>query len=165
MYRYWITSHLAGGSIPEDERDYEDLRELGFKVIVSLVEDWEYEYYTGMSCDHVKRLVERLGMKLVRKPVPDGHAPDIESMLEICNLIKELEARCCKVLVHCVGGLGRTPTVLAAYLMYSRCLDLYTALRSLQRVNPEMELTETQFNALTRLEKFLRERRGSATSS
>ncbi len=163
MLRYWVTPNVAGGSIPEDEDDYRDLQRLGIKVIISLAEDWEYEYYTGMTLDYVSELVKALGMKLVRKPVPDGHAPDVEELARLAESILVYEQRGEKVLVHCVGGIGRTPTVLAAFLMLSRGLDLYDALRVIQRVNPEISLTESQFEALEKLSRAIRARTQTRT--
>jgi len=125
---------------------------------VSLVEDWEYEYYAGMTPDYVQQLVEKLDIRLVREPVPDGSAPSIDRLFQLVRLLQEYEQREIKVYVHCVGGLGRTPTVLAAYLMFSRNLDLYTALRKIQQVNPEMTLTDSQFETLKKFEEMLRKR-------
>ena len=154
---YWVTERVAGGSIPEDRQDYEHLASLGVKVVLSLAEDWEYEYYVGMTLEEVERIVQELGMRLVREPVPDGMAPSPEKLLELARFLTELESSGIKVYVHCVGGLGRTPTVLAAFLMYSRGLDLYTALHRIQIVNPEMTLTDYQLTTLMRFMEIVKE--------
>ncbi|KAG6333939.1 hypothetical protein ID866_5150 [Astraeus odoratus] len=46
------------------------------------------------------------------------------------------------VLVHCQAGVSRSATIVTAYLMYSRKLDVSTALEMLRKVRPSVEPNE-----------------------
>ncbi len=152
---YWINSHLAGGSIPEKE-DYYKLKELNITTIVSLVEDWEYEYYTALTVEEVYEIARNLDIKIFRYPTKDGYAPDEETLLRICDIICNLIDLKEKVYVHCVGGLGRTPTVLSAYLIYTKHITCEDALREIMNVNPDISITEEQYYALKAFELYVR---------
>jgi len=151
---YCVDDHVCGGQIPYRE-DYKQIRELGFRIVISLVEDWEYMYYADMSPQEVLDEAARNDLIVLRFPTRDGYAPDEETLLRICEIINNNVKQCRKVYVHCVGGLGRTPTVLAAYLVYSRGLSAEDALREVMKVNPEMSITEDQYYSLKSFELML----------
>ncbi len=157
-YMYWITDNVCGGPIPHSREDYEYLRSIGISVIVSLVEEWEYEAYTSLSESEVRELVKNLGMLLVRCPTPDGFAPPEDKLLELVKLLDEYDREGRKVYVHCVGGMGRTPTVLACFLVY-RGYTAEDALRRVNEVNPEMSITDEQYYAVKAFELLLRRTR------
>ncbi len=152
---YWINDKVAGGCIPLKD-DYQKLRNLNIKIIISLVEDWEYEYYADMSIDDVYRIVENLDMKIYRYPTKDGYSPDEYTLLDICKKIEKSIQDGYRVYVHCVGGLGRTPTVLSAYLIYSNNLECEEALRIMMNINPDMSITEDQYYALKTFELYIK---------
>jgi hypothetical protein len=57
--------------------------------------------------------------------VNDLHPPTSEQMQEITSILSSLGKER-RALIHCFGGVGRTATVLAAYIMYSKqCTRLY----------------------------------------
>ncbi len=151
---YCIDDHVCGGHIPFKD-DYKHLKERGFNIVISLVEDWEYICYANMSPQEVIEEAKRNGMIVLRFPTRDGYAPDEETLLRICEVISNNAKQCRKIYVHCVGGLGRTPTVLAAYLIYSRGLSAEDALREVMKVNPEMSITEEQYYSLKSFELML----------
>jgi len=151
---YCIDDHVCGGQIPL-ENDYEYLKESGFSLVISLVEDWEYLYYSGIDATKINDIARRNGLVILRFPTRDGYAPDEETLLRICEIISNNADQCRRVYVHCVGGLGRSPTVLAAYLMYSRGLSAEDALREVMKVNPDMSITEEQYYSLKNFELLL----------
>ncbi len=152
---YCLDDHICGGQIPFEE-DYEKLRRYGICLIISLVEDWEYTYYSNMTVEDVYKIAEKNNIVILRFPTKDGHAPDEETLLRICEIISNNVKECRRVYVHCVGGLGRTPTVLAAYLVYSRGISAEDALREVMRVNPDMSITEEQYYSLKSFELLIK---------
>ncbi|MBN1762021.1 MAG: dual specificity protein phosphatase family protein [Methanomicrobia archaeon] len=103
----WIDDKLAVTPMPfEDE--LEDLAQT-FNAVAVLVEEWELDYdlqtWDSFSV-HVKHL-----------PIPDLGTPGIDELYELIEWIKEETEGGNAVLVHCVGGIGRSGMVAAAYLI------------------------------------------------
>ena len=61
------------------------------------------------------------------------------------------------MVVHCVGGMGRTPTTLAAYLIATKCMKSEDAIRAVEEVNPNVSLTDQQYYALLEIEAMARD--------
>ncbi len=145
MRFYWvIEGALAGSSMPRDTRSIGLWREAGVRAVLSLVEEWELEE-AGWDPSTYFGLLRRLGMDVLHAPTQDGHAPrDLEALTSWIGLRIGLGT---PVVVHCGGGIGRSPTVIAAYLV-SRCVPLEEALSTIHRANPDMYITDEQYYAL-----------------
>ena len=86
-------------------------------LIVSLMEPHEYEWL-GIA-DLFERASEH-GIDPIRFPIKDVSVPPPEAMPRFIELIEEIlaAARVGKtVVIHCLGGLGRSGTVAAACLV------------------------------------------------
>lgn len=90
------------------------------------------------------------GIRSLWHPVVDMAAPSLMEGIAICGDIKQLIDDGEVVAVHCLAGLGRTGTVLAAYLIWqgSAALD---ALEAVRRVEPRWVQSQVQVSFL---EKF-----------
>ena len=119
-----------------------------FDAVVVLVEDFELPY----SLDEW----ERRGVEVFHSPIPDFSAPPLSRLLEILRWIEERARKGKKVLIHCLGGCGRSGTVAVAWLMYSQHLSLRQALSRVRRLRPCAVETEGQIEALQRFEVALR---------
>ena len=89
----------------------------GTDVLVSLVEDFEYELLQIASV--VPEATAR-GIRVRRFPIVDGHAPRPDEMHAFLGLLHEIERAAASgevVVIHCRGGLGRAGTVAAAFLV------------------------------------------------
>ncbi len=81
-------------------------------------------------------------------PVDDGQAPT-ESQLNLGSaIIKEAVDNGKKVYVHCKNGHGRSPTMVAAYLIRFEKLSLEEALNLIKEKRPESHIEEIQIKAL-----------------
>ncbi len=91
------------------------------------------------------------GIRSAWFPVVDMAAPSLMEGVAVCTRIDELVADDEVVAVHCKAGLGRTGTVLAAYLIWkgAKALD---ALEDVRRVEPRWVQSEAQ---VAFLEKFV----------
>lgn len=150
---YWVEPRLAGSCMPRRE-DIDRWGDLGVSTVVSLAESWEIEYYGRWGLLEFRQALAQRGITWIHWPTPDGYPP--RRLDELVQIIKREMARG-PVVVHCVGGLGRTPTVLAAYLIATRCLKADDAIRKIEEVNPAVSITEMQYYALLEIEASSRE--------
>jgi len=102
----WIVPRkLAAMRLPLPD-DLERLRALGITLLVSLLADWP-----------PSELVREAGLRHLRLPVENWCPPTEEQIREFVAEVRTELARGGQVAVHCVGGLGRTGILLAAYLV------------------------------------------------
>jgi protein tyrosine phosphatase len=103
----WLIDNVVAGSahpfycLKKDNLDY--LRKAGFKAILTVFEEPLQKHH-----------IEGFEYKFI--PTVDGRSPEL---IEACDFIQKMYAKKYPVLVHCFHGLGRTGTVLAAYLLYN----------------------------------------------
>lgn len=103
----WVDQpHLAALARPQSVEDLRWLRRNGIDVLVSLTE-------SPVS----RQWVNDTGMFAVAVPVPDMSAPTERQLDHVLATIRKANASGMGVAVHCAAGLGRTGTVLAAYLV------------------------------------------------
>jgi atypical dual specificity phosphatase len=62
-------------------------------------------------------LLAPYGMKSLHLPVPDFHAPTLEQIIQFVDTTCDVLANGGRVGVHCTAGLGRSGTMVAAYLV------------------------------------------------
>lgn len=138
----WIEKpQLAGLAYPESADDLRWLRRNGIELLISLTEnplrrDW----------------VNDAGLMVVNVPVPDMEAPADRQLDHILDTIRRANASGIGVGVHCGAGLGRTGTVLAAYLVANgnSPKDAIAAVRNLRPGSVETVEQERAIEALAR---------------
>lgn len=140
----FIDERVAFSRMPAERELDEVTRD--FDAVVVLVEEHELPY----SLDEW----EKRGLEFLHSPpIPDFTAPSVEQLLEILRWIEERVREGKKVLIHCMGGLGRSGTVAVAWLMYSRGLSLREALMEVRRKRPGAVETQEQMEVLKELEE------------
>lgn len=134
---------LAGTPLPgvfhDINYDLAALRRVGVTRLITLVEQ---------PLDD--RQLAPFGIRSTWHPVADMAAPSLMESIVVCGQISRLIEDGEVVAVHCLAGLGRTGTVLAAYLIWqgSTALD---ALNAVRRVEPRWVQSQVQVDFL---EKF-----------
>ena len=149
---YWVVpgKFLAGyypGDIDvyEKERKLRNLLASGIRYIINLMEETERDWYGepfGNYHPHFIQYAREIDIEVtcVRRPIRDMHIPACQEMKIILNEIDLVVENKNPVYVHCLGGKGRTGTVVGCYLMRQGIADKTTVLetiKQLRRRDPE----------------------------
>ena len=96
-------------------------------------------------------LLDRLGAETLHLPVPNSNAPAQSQLDRGVAAITDALANGKRVAVHCGAGLGRTGTLLAAYLV-SQGIDSEAAIERIRAVRPGSVETLEQEHAVHEFE-------------
>ena len=139
---FWLEDgKLAGSSYPS----ILTLRELydeGFRVLIPLEER-----------DDIPEL-ETMGFKVHPIYVQDFTSPTITQLEEFNRIVEE--AGGAPVLVHCLGGFGRTGTMLAAYLIKKRSFLAEQAISFVRERRPGAVEVHEQVRTLKEYEEHVK---------
>lgn len=103
----WVTDQLAVGAAPMSHAQLDCLREAGIGAILNLC---------GEFCD-LHDIECAAGFEVYHMPLADEEAPELAELEKALAWLDEAIYLGKKVLIHCRHGIGRTGTVLNAYLL------------------------------------------------
>jgi len=126
----------GGGSLDAYEDELKVLRQAGVRAVVSL-----------LNTPSDAAVYESAGFDFLCLPVPDGQPPTREQVYRFVSFMAEQRAAQRPVAAHCEGGLGRTGTMLAAYLI-SHGENAGAAIRQIRAVEPGAIETAQQIQFL-----------------
>ncbi len=147
----WLKrGRLAGtprpGVFHDIEYDLKALQRVGVTCLVTLTE----------RAPEVEDMAQ-YGIDNIWSPIPDMAAPSITQAAGICLQIERRLQQDGVLAVHCRAGLGRTGTVLAAYLIWEGT-EALEALETVRRVEPRWVQSEEQVAFLERFASAMAER-------
>jgi protein-tyrosine phosphatase/Fe-S-cluster containining protein len=103
----WVTDQLAVGAAPMSHAQLDCLRDQGVGAILNLC---------GEFCD-LHDIECAAGFEVYHMPLADEEAPELAELEKALAWLDEAIYLGKKVLIHCRHGIGRTGTVLNAYLL------------------------------------------------
>lgn len=104
---YWVTPHLATGPAPMSYDHLAHLKSEGIGAIMNLCAEY---------CD-LHSIESHEGFEVYYLPVHDEEAPKLQALEDALSWLDEAIYLGKKVYVHCRHGIGRTGTVISAYLL------------------------------------------------
>lgn len=106
-YVSWVTPNLAVGPAPMSYQHLDRLKQEGIDSIINLCA--EFPDLPGIE--------KEAGFDVYYLPVEDEETPEIQPMDDALEWMDESIYLGKKVLVHCRHGIGRTGTIVSAYLL------------------------------------------------
>ena len=104
---YWVTPQLATGPAPMSYDHLEYLKSKGIGAIMNLCAEY---------CD-LHSIESHEGFDVYYLPVHDEEAPQLQALEDALSWLDEAIYLGKKVYVHCRHGIGRTGTIISAYLL------------------------------------------------
>ncbi len=136
MFRLnWVIPEKLAGSRYPEPGDLPEIYSEGIRAILSL------EYYENPGAILQHRF-EHLHL-----PIPDFSAPSLQQLKRMVGFISSMNEKFKPVLVHCYAGIGRTGTVIAAYLI-SKGMGVEEALTKVRTRIPGAVQTDDQEHIL-----------------
>ncbi|MBU0943643.1 MAG: dual specificity protein phosphatase family protein [Proteobacteria bacterium] len=131
MFEYklnWISKEIAVGAAPSSTATFETIKNSGIEVILNLCTE----------CGNLHERERAAGFIVYWLPISDANAPELDELDEALEWLNEHVDSGKKTLIHCRFGVGRSGTIIAAYLL-KKGLNLDQVLEKMQ----EMPATPT----------------------
>ncbi len=129
----WIIPEKVAGSRYPDPSDLPDIYNQGIRAIISLE---QYDYPEAILQNRMEHF---------HLPIPDFTAPSLAQLKRMVSFITSMNEKYKPVLVHCYAGIGRTGTVLTAYLI-SRGMNVDNALKKVRsRIPGAVQTSEQEY--------------------
>ena len=147
MYFSWVNSHtLAGCRAPLRDPEIQFLRDQGIQILVRLQESRELSV--------TSETLAALGILDYHCPITEGAALSPKETKPLIEFLQQSISSEKPVAVSCAGGIGRTGTILACYLV-AQGIGAEQAILTLRKTRgPSLE-TKTQEAAVYAYEQFL----------
>jgi protein-tyrosine phosphatase len=129
-----VLPRLFVGSCPTHTDDIDHLKtDYGITAILNLQTDHDFDYY-DLNWDRIEAHCQESGLEVRRIPVRDFDGVDLKKSLPQCvKTLDDLLAAGHTVYTHCNIGMGRSPSVAIAYLVWRQGWNLDDAIEHVTR--------------------------------
>lgn len=142
-FSWVIEGMLAGSGMPTSREEMDWVRENGIKAVLTLTEESLPEQWLN-------------NIDYLHVPTVNGSSPDIEDIEKAVDFIDKNLKNKKSVMVHCAAGRGRTGTILVAYMMKFRGMNVKGATEEIRNLRPGSVENGSQEIALSIFEKYLK---------
>lgn len=118
------------------------------------LQEWGITAVVNVRKNHVAKFEKEAGFEFFHLPTVDNQAPELEKLQEAVSFIDQNIKKSGKVYVHCYWGMGRGPTVAAAYLIKTG-MNVEEAIETIHKVRPFIRPTKSQRERLKEFENSL----------
>lgn len=136
---WWVIPGVLAGVRKPTLEELSELQAAGINAIVSVIHD-------RSNLD----LYEQAGIPYIWLPINISCSPSREQIQQLQNFVDSQNRLGHAVAVHCTGGVHRTGTMLASYLIYNG-LSYNDAMQKIKNANSSVELEEAQSSFLRSL--------------
>jgi atypical dual specificity phosphatase len=157
-YRSQITDQIILSALPL-ESDLDALRALNIRRVISVTEECEVREPNLFGQPITPEKWREIGADHHFFETPDCRENTVEQINSAVDLMFETTSRGGRVLVHCMAGRGRSPTLVAAYLMKYRNLPVNTAFYDVAERRPQCAPNDAQRESLQAFSAFYRSAR------
>ncbi|MDZ7832632.1 MAG: dual specificity protein phosphatase family protein [Desulfobacterales bacterium] len=103
----WVTPQLAVGHAPMSYEELDSIKRQGIKAIMNLC----------LEIEELAKFEQEQGFDVYYLPIMDAGLPEVKELEKALDWLDEAIYLGKKVLIHCRHGIGRTGTVVYAYLL------------------------------------------------
>ncbi len=103
----WITKEIAVGAAPSSNAALNTIKRSGVEVILNLC----------VECGNLHEVERAAGFIVYWLPVSDAYAPELDELDDALEWLNGHVESGKRALVHCRFGVGRSGSIIAAYLL------------------------------------------------
>ncbi|MEM9136082.1 MAG: dual specificity protein phosphatase family protein [Cyanobacteria bacterium P01_F01_bin.42] len=141
----WILpEELAVGSFPKEDSSVYKLRKEGITAVLTLTEENEIEVPSELKHNFVWE----------RVAIPDGYTggvPSVEQFDQARSILRRWSKKMHSVYVHCLAGVGRSPSVCSLFVVDQQGKTLAEAIELVKRQHSYAAPDEHQVRVLKEL--------------
>ncbi|WP_370307298.1 isochorismatase family protein [Sinimarinibacterium flocculans] len=134
----WLPGRRDAGRAIDD--DVARIVAAGVSAVVCLLDREEFQRY---GVDTLLDNYRHAGLDVLHCPTLDGWVPNDDELRQAVEWVESQRAAGKRVLVHCVGGLGRAGTIAACWLRHTGT-DAQTAIDLVRRVRSQRAIETAQ---------------------
>lgn len=140
-FSWIIPNRLAVGAFPTQSYQISYLSQMGITSVLSLTEPQEMSVPQDVYNQFVWQNVA----------IPDGArggVPNLEQFQQACAILSRWHQKGHVTYVHCLAGVGRSPSVCIAYLIQIEGISLQEAIGKVQEIHPPTYPDSAQIEVL-----------------
>ena len=103
----WVTFEIAVGYAPRAQGDIEAVKQYGVDAVLNLCAE----------CYDLHEIEAAAGLSVHWLPISDEDVPEMDEAQDALDWLDKVTGEGSKVLVHCRFGIGRTGTMVTAWLL------------------------------------------------